>query len=64
MEAKIEFVRGSITGETYPVLVVNTGRKSLGREGITLKMSCCAYEEDKVKALADIQNIADWINAR
>jgi hypothetical protein len=62
MIAKVEWVKGTITSEQYPVLTVYTGRKSLGHECITLRLTQAAYEEDKMKALAELQTIADTMN--
>lgn len=62
MKASIIWVPGTITSEKYPVLKVETGRQNKGRDYIILSMSCSAYEEDKVLALAELQNIADRVN--
>jgi hypothetical protein len=62
MIARVAWTRGTITGNLYPVLKVTTGRTSLGHDEITLSLSCAAYEEDRIKALAELQSMADRIN--
>ena len=62
MRADTTESKGSITSEKYRVLVVNTGRRFLGRDYVALSMSCAAYEEDKAGAAQDLMKIAEAIN--
>ena len=62
MKAQVAWARGKITAESYPVLQVETGRKSLGRDKITLSLSCDAYEEDRDACVRELEQIAEAIN--
>lgn len=62
MKAEVVWSRGKITAESYPVLKIETGRKSLGRDGIILSLSCAAYEDDRDAALKELEAIAAIIN--
>jgi hypothetical protein len=63
VKATLSWTKGSITSDHYPVLLVETGRMSQGRDAIVLSLSCAAYEEDRASAWAELQNIAKLINS-
>jgi hypothetical protein len=62
MKAEVKWSRGTITAESYPVLCVETGRESHGRDHIVLSMSCSAYEENREAATKELHRIAEAIN--
>jgi hypothetical protein len=63
LKAEVVFSQGRITGDPYPVLRIETGRQSEGRNAIVLSMTCSAYEENRVAACRELERIAEAINA-
>ena len=62
MKASILWTRGRITRGLYPVLRVETGTKSLGRDSVILSLSCQAYEEQPDVMTSVIEEIVDKLN--